>query len=151
MGNYKDPLYHKKYHLRQLCCDDISLIENYEKAINSKERWDCHHRLETHFSNGTPRPINAQLTQEELEALGMYWKRPASELILLTVEEHSALHLRGHERYERTDDIKKQISNSVRNNPEAMGGKAKRMREAYKKDNKGLSWNEFQHMFKDKY
>lgn len=32
-----------------------------------------------------------------------------------------------------------------------MGGKAKRMREAYKKDNKGLSWNEFQHNYKNNY
>ena len=147
----KSQLYHKKYHLRQLCCDDISLIENYEKAINSDERWDCHHRLETHFSDGTPRPLNAQLTQEELEALGIYWKRPASELILLPFKEHTSLHITGHTQYEMTDDIKKQISSSVRSNPEAMGGKAKRMREAYKKDNQGLSWNEFQHKFKNNY
>lgn len=28
------------------CDGDISLIENYKEAVNSKEKWDCHHRLE---------------------------------------------------------------------------------------------------------
>ena len=33
----------KKYY----CCEDISLIENYDKAINDlTEKYDCHHRLE---------------------------------------------------------------------------------------------------------
>lgn len=30
-----------------LCCEDPSLIENYELAINDDTQiWDCHHRLE---------------------------------------------------------------------------------------------------------
>ena len=27
-------------------CSDFTKIENYEDAILSNERWDCHHRLE---------------------------------------------------------------------------------------------------------
>ena len=39
--------------LDKICCEDISLIENYESAISDKtEMWDCHHRLETHDENG---------------------------------------------------------------------------------------------------
>lgn len=33
--------YAKKY-----CCDDISLVENYDKAIADTEAWDLHHRAE---------------------------------------------------------------------------------------------------------
>ena len=33
------------------CRDDISLIENYDKAIADKTQvWDCHHRRETIYS-----------------------------------------------------------------------------------------------------
>lgn len=38
----KDYKRFKKY-----CCEDISLIENYEKAVNDKtQTWCCHHKLE---------------------------------------------------------------------------------------------------------
>ena len=30
-----------KVHVKDFCCEDISLIENYDKAINSNEIWDC--------------------------------------------------------------------------------------------------------------
>lgn len=32
---------------KQKCKDNISLIENYEQAVNDKSQmWVCHHRLE---------------------------------------------------------------------------------------------------------
>ena len=31
---------------RRYCCEDISLIENYAKAMASGELWECHHRIE---------------------------------------------------------------------------------------------------------
>jgi len=74
-------------------CKNPELIENYDRAKEDDfEGWDCHHRLETHFSDGTPRPKNGQLTRKELIALGMYYDRPADELILLKHSEHSSLH-----------------------------------------------------------
>ena len=34
--------------VQNFCCEDISLIENYEQAISDKtQTWDCHHRSET--------------------------------------------------------------------------------------------------------
>lgn len=71
--------------VKTYCCEDISLIENYEKAINDKtQTWDCHHRLEIN---------NGQLVSgERLKQLGLYYKRPASELIFLTSYEHHSLH-----------------------------------------------------------
>lgn len=51
--------------------------------------------METHFSDGTPRPKDAQLSKEELIALDMYWCRPAEELIFLATKEHYCLHKKG--------------------------------------------------------
>ena len=66
---------------KKFCKDDISLIENYEKAIaDSTKTWDCHHRRESITS------------KKELLEIGEYFNRPAEELIFLTHSEHSALH-----------------------------------------------------------
>ena len=75
-------------------CKEYWKIENYEEAKNSSERWQCHHRLETHFSDGTERPINARLSQKELIALDMYYHRPAEELIFMKTNEHRKLHMK---------------------------------------------------------
>ncbi len=69
--------------IRQYCCEDISLIENYEKAVNdSTQMWVCHHRNE----------ITMNARRSTLKKRGMYYNRPASELIFLTNSEHSTLH-----------------------------------------------------------
>lgn len=73
-------------------CKDFAKIENYEKAVADNSKWECHHRLETHFSDGTLRPKNCYLTAKELKALDMYFDRPAEELIFLSKSEHCALH-----------------------------------------------------------
>lgn len=52
--------------------------------------WHCHHRLETHTSDGEKRLID--LTPTELRALGVYYDRPPEELIFLTSEEHRKVH-----------------------------------------------------------
>lgn len=65
------------------CKDDISLIENYEKAFNDKnETWICHHKLE----------IVLSMSQKEMIKNNLYFNRPASELIFLTRYEHTVLH-----------------------------------------------------------
>ena len=76
-------------------CDDFTHIENYNEAIadNSKV-WECHHRLETHNSDGEKRLV--QLTIAELKALQMYYHRPADELIFLPKDEHITLHRQGY-------------------------------------------------------
>ena len=67
------------------CCDNISLIENYELAINDNSQiWECHHRLE--IQNGIFK------SDVELKKENLYYKRPASELIFLTHSEHKKLH-----------------------------------------------------------
>ena len=70
-------------------CKDYEKIENYDKAKKDNfVGWHCHHRLETHNSDGERREVD--ITQKELKALGMYYNRPAEELIFLTEREHNA-------------------------------------------------------------
>ena len=72
-------------------CSDIENVENFEKAkADNFKGWSCHHRLETHNSDGERRLVD--ITQAELIALGMYYNRPASELIFMKHSEHSSLH-----------------------------------------------------------
>ena len=67
------------------CNEDISKIENYDKAINDKtQKWHCHHRLEVTKS--------FICSKEILKELDMYYHRPSSELIFLTVKEHRKIH-----------------------------------------------------------
>ena len=75
-------------------CKDYTNIENYEKALKDKfVGWQCHHRLETHTSDGERRLVD--IAAKELIALGIYYHRPSSELILMKTIEHRRLHLCG--------------------------------------------------------
>ena len=88
-------------HYLKYYCKDYENIENYEKAkADNFKCWDCHHRLETHNSDGERRLVD--ITRDELKALGMYYDRPASELIFLTSMEHISLHHKGKQKSEET-------------------------------------------------
>ena len=69
---------------------EYELIENYElaKADNFKE-WHCHHRLELHPD------FSIRYTVNSLKKLGLYFNRPARELIFLTNSEHARRHAIG--------------------------------------------------------
>ena len=98
----------EKY-LKSYCCEDISKIENYDKAIaDTTQTWECHHRLETHNSNGERRLVD--LTMEELKALDMYWDRPSGELIFLTHREHDRLHKRDKKLGPFSEEHKRKLS-----------------------------------------
>lgn len=86
-----------------ICDGDVTKIENYDKAVNDNTQcWVLHHRLETHFSDGVPRPVNVRLSMNELKALNMYYNRPPEELIFLTNKDHVLLHHKGKKRSEET-------------------------------------------------
>lgn len=71
---------------RRYCGENISDIENYELAIADQTQvWHCHHRLET----------DKCISKDELITLGLYYDRPASELIFLTEHEHRKIHFLG--------------------------------------------------------
>ena len=82
-------------------CSHIENIENYELAkADDFIGWDVHHRLETHNSDGERRTVD--LSKAELIALGMYFNRPASELIYMKKGDHMRLHNNGKPKPEET-------------------------------------------------
>lgn len=89
-----------------ICCEDISLIENYEKAMSdTSQKWVCHHRLETELNK----------SRQELKDLNLYYNRPASELIFMPYGEHSRIHNTGNKYHvgrKMSDETKKKISES---------------------------------------
>ena len=69
------------------CSEDISLIENYHEAIADEERvWEIHHRRECDSEGRT------LFTHKQLIDLGLYYNRPAVELIFVTRSMHWKLH-----------------------------------------------------------
>lgn len=67
------------------CSGDISEIENFDEASkDSSVCWVCHHRLEVHpdYNNSV----------KEMKMMGLYFHRPACELIFLRPGDHSSLH-----------------------------------------------------------
>lgn len=71
--------------VKNYCCEDPGLIENYELALKDKtHEWDCHHKLEVHS--------DYRNTPEELKMMGLYYNRPACELIFLRKGEHFRIH-----------------------------------------------------------
>ena len=68
--------------VKKYCKDPIREIENYSLAVLDKENmWVCHHRNEL------------TETRDSLKEKGMYYQRPASELIFLTRKDHHRIHL----------------------------------------------------------
>ena len=105
-------------HRFEAYCKNYQDIENYDKALaDNFKGWCCHHRLETHTSDGKRRDVD--FTVDELLALGMYLYRPASELIFLKHSEHASLHQKGKHFSEETkkkmSEAKKNMSEETRN------------------------------------
>lgn len=72
----------------KFCCEDISKIENYDKAVSdTTQTWACHHRMELVATGAV---VNSSV--QELKDWGIYYDRPADELIFLTPSEHIKLH-----------------------------------------------------------
>ena len=89
---------------KEFCCEDISKIENYERALaDGKETWHCHHRLE--IVDGVVTSMSV------LKDKGLYYGRHASELIFLTRTDHLKLHNTGRK---FTKEWRRKISESKR-------------------------------------
>ena len=92
---------------KSYCCEDLSLIENYALAIaDTTQTWECHHI-------GEVLPCG-RFSPNDLKKFGLYYSRPASELIFLTKAEHTSLHKRG---VPLNEDHKKAISDSKKGVP----------------------------------
>lgn len=80
-----------KEQVKGYCCEDISKIENYDKAVaDTTQTWDCHHKMELIKTGAV-----VDSTMQDLIDWGVYYNRPADELIFLTHKEHLRLHLKG--------------------------------------------------------
>lgn len=92
---------------RKSCfCRTPELIENYSEAVaDTTQTWVCHHRLETHNSDGERLPL--EISRKELQALDMYFDRPPEELVFMTKSEHIRLHCIGRI---HSQDVKNRIS-----------------------------------------
>ena len=72
---------------KRYCSEDIALIENYHEAISDEEKmWDIHHRRECDSEGRT------LFTSKQLIEMGLYFNRPASELVFVTKSMHMKLH-----------------------------------------------------------
>ena len=70
-----------EYCAKAYCCEDLSLIENYELAINdTTQTWYCHHIL------------GEQFDRQYLINNNLYENRPACELKFVTLSEHNHIH-----------------------------------------------------------
>ena len=123
-------------------CKSPENIENYEKAkADNFKGWDCHHRLETHNSDGKRRDVD--ISVEELISIGMYFDRPAYELVFLPSSEHISLHKKGKTYFKgkhHTEEAKKKISEAQKGENNSMHGKSpwnkgKKMSEEYCRKN----------------
>lgn len=71
---------------KKYCCEDISKIENYEKAMSdTTQMWCCHHRTEIWWN----------CSIKDLIENECYYGRKACELIFMTRSEHTRLHKKG--------------------------------------------------------
>ena len=123
-------------------CRQPELIENYSKAIaDNSEIWACHHRLETHNSDGERRLVDILGT--ELIALDLYYDRPPEELIFLTQSEHMRLHRIGKpgamKDKHHSEETKRKMSEAHKGKPKSEEHKRK-LSEAHKGQRKGMHW-----------
>ena len=91
---------------KKYCCEDLSLIENYDKAIaDTTQTWICHHIL------------GEQYDSKYLIDNNLYENRPASEFRFVTLAEHNSLHFKGVQRGPMSEDHKKALSDAKKGVP----------------------------------
>lgn len=131
------------------CKDNISLIENYEKAkADDFKGWVIHHRLETHKRNrktgmiDIPRDSKEYISVGALKSFGLYFHRPANELIWMKFTDHNKLHHTGKYVSQRTRDLQGKLAKG--RNPRFL----KKVLEMYHSQNEITDWNAFQKYYK---
>ena len=69
----------------KFCSDPLDKIEHYEEALAEDFKgWCIHHRLEIQQDK--------RVSRQELKDKGLYYGRPASELVFMRNGEHTTLH-----------------------------------------------------------
>ena len=95
---------------KSYCSEPLDKIERYEEALAEDfAGWCIHHQLEIQQDG-------ASVSAQELIDKGLYYDRPASELVFMRFGEHSALHRTGKH---HSAEARKKMSESKKgeNNP----------------------------------
>lgn len=112
----------------KFCRDEISKIENYDKAIaDTTQTWELHHRLELTLDG------EFALSREQLKMHDMYYNRPYYELIYLTPAEHRRLHMKG-----LSEESRRKMSEAAKNRNPISEETRRKMSEANKGENNPL-------------
>ena len=102
------------YRAKKFCKEDISKIENYDKAISdTTQTWHCHHRTEIWWN----------CSKQDLIENECYYNRKACELIFLTPEEHVKLH---HKNKIVSEETKQKMSKAQKGKPRSVESIRKR-------------------------
>lgn len=114
---------------KSYCSEPLEQIENFKAAkADNFAGWCMHHRLEI-------QPDGTRVSAKELKDHGLYFGRPASELIFMRFGEHSYLHSIGKH---LSDESRQKISEAKKGDKNPMFGKhqsaeaRKKMSEALK-------------------
>lgn len=76
----------KKQNWKRYCRDRIELVQNFRQAeADGFDGWCIHHRMELP-KDGTV------VRRDELKRKGLYWNRPAAELVFMRTADHMKLH-----------------------------------------------------------
>ena len=103
----------KKQNWKRYCKDRIELVQNFHQAeADGFEGWCIHHRMET-------LPDGTTVYRDELKAKGLYWHRPAAELIFMKTADHMKLH----NSHKHTKQHNKRLSQSVKKGIASRRGK----------------------------
>lgn len=132
----------KEYNVKKFCCEDISKIENYYKAVNDKtQTWDCHHKMELIKTGAV-----VDSSKQDLIDWGIYFDRPADELIFLTSTEHISLHWKGkkgkpgpNKGKHHSEEWNRKISEAKKCKPRSEETRRK-LSETHKGQRKGQHW-----------
>ena len=86
------------------CSEPLDKIEHYEEALaEGFKGWCIHHRLEIQQDK--------RVSRQELKDNGLYFGRPAEELVFMKVGEHMTLHMTG---MKRSAETRKKIAESAK-------------------------------------
>ena len=87
------------------CSEPLEKIEHYEEALaEGFKGWCMHHRLEI-------QPDGTRMSRKDLKDKGLYYDRPAEELVFMRNGEHMTLHMTG---MKRSTDTCKKMSASLK-------------------------------------
>lgn len=96
---------------KKYCKEELSKIENYDKAIaDTSQTWDLHHRTEIWWN----------CSAKELIENECYYNRKACELVFLTHAEHRRLHKPNKGKH-LSDEHRRKLSEAMKGNTHLKG------------------------------